>query len=243
MPEQEPDTITGNREYPIIIVQDEGRRVALVVDRIIRREEILIKSLGPSLRRLKYIAGGSIREDGQVVLVLDVAQIIQDTSRLTVRSAGGQPSTVVSPPRQRPSARKARTPKARKVVVEDRDPVILIVDDSISIRKYVSGIFAENQFQTLAAKNGLEAMEMLKKQAVDLIITDLEMPQMSGYDFIKAIRENPKISDLPIIVLTGRTGKKFEELSMDLGADAYVNKPFKDSELLQLVNKFIVRKK
>ncbi|NOX38343.1 MAG: response regulator [Calditrichaeota bacterium] len=243
MPDQEPEAIAANREYPIIIVQDEGRRVALVVDRIIRREEILIKSLGPGLRRLKYIAGGSIREDGHVVLVVDVAQIIQDTSRLTTRPLGRQDETAVSPSRPRRSTRPTRARKTRKVVVEGRDPVILIVDDSISIRKYVSGIFAENQFQTLAAKNGLEAMELLKNQSVDLIITDLEMPQMSGYEFIKAIRENPEVSDLPIIVLTGRTGKKFEELSMDLGADAYVNKPFKDSELLQLVNKFIVRKK
>ncbi len=243
MPGEEEESIAPDQEYPVIIVQDEGNRVAFIVDRIVRREEILIKSLGPGLRRLKYIAGGSIREDGHVVLVLDVAQIIEDTTRRMNRSGGIPAPTAPGPPRPRRSLRSRKPQKIRQVVVEGRDPVVLIVDDSISIRKYVSGIFTDHHYQTLVAKNGSEALNLLQKHQVDLIITDLEMPQMSGYEFIKAIREHPDLQALPVVVLTGRTGKKFEELSMDLGADAYVNKPFKDMELLQLVNKFIVRKK
>ncbi len=227
--------ISPGKEYPGIILQHEGRRVMLVVDRIIRREEILIKSIGRSLQHLKYIAGGAIMEDGQVVLVLDVAQIVQDY--IITRGEGVRSQSR----RQSRPVHKATTSQ-RKVKVVGRPPEILIVDDSVSIRKYVSGLFLEQGFKTETAANGREALEILKKRKIDLMITDLEMPHFNGYELIEAVRKEEKYQEMPIVVLTGRTGTKFEEMSHALGADAYINKPFRDQELIQKVKSFIIQK-
>ncbi len=227
--------ISPGEEYPGIILQHEGRRVMLVVDRIIRREEILIKSIGHSLQHLKYIAGGAIMEDGHVVLVLDVAQIVQEYFLRKGGSEGGRPLS------QRRKAKQPEPPRVRQVKVVGRPPVLLIVDDSVSIRKYVSGLFLEQGYKTETAANGREALEKLKKHKIDLIITDLEMPHFNGYELIETIRKDEDFQNLPIVVLTGRTGHKFEEMSHSLGADAYINKPFRDQELIQKVKSFIIQ--
>ncbi len=232
---QEPPEISPGEEYPGIILQHEGRRVMLVVDRIIRREEILIKSIGRSLQHLKYIAGGAIMEDGHVVLVLDVAQIVQDYF-IRKSSGDGTPR-----PRRRATDKRTEPPKKRQVKVVGRPPVLLIVDDSVSIRKYVSGLFLEQGFKTETAANGREALEKLRKNKIDLVITDLEMPHYNGYELIEAIRKDDNYQELPIVVLTGRTGHKFEEMSHSLGADAYINKPFRDQELINKVKEFIIQ--
>jgi chemosensory pili system protein ChpA (sensor histidine kinase/response regulator) len=231
-------SISPTINYPVIIVQDEGEKVALLVDKIIRREEILIKSLGPGLRRLKYISGGSIMGDGQVVLVLDIPQIIQDITkggsaktRAGVPASPGAASTAISP-----AAPRLRRETKR---IEGRKPVALIVDDSLSIRKYLSSLLMQKGYITDTARNGYEALELLNKQEFDIMVTDLEMPKLSGYELIETLRYDPRFTTFPIIVLTGRAGENFRQLTTELGADAYVIKPFKDRELFEQIEKFI----
>ena len=227
--------ISSTVNCPVIMVQDEGERVALLVDKIIRREEILIKSLGPGLRRLKYVSGGSIMADGQVVLVLDIQQIIQD---------------IIKGDSQRPKAAEESgstaevapaTPRLKREVkrIEGRKPVALIVDDSLSIRKYLSSLLMQKGYITDTARNGYEALELLNKQEFDIMVTDLEMPKLSGYELIETLRYDQRFTGFPIIVLTGRAGENFRQLTTELGADAYVIKPFKDRELFDQIDKFI----
>ncbi|MEZ4744810.1 MAG: Hpt domain-containing protein [Calditrichia bacterium] len=226
--------------YPVIMVQDEGNRVALLVDKIIRREEILIKSLGPGLRRLKYISGGSIMADGQVVLVLDIPQIIQDIQK--GGRAGDEPVAVPQPPpggRIIEKSAAADGPPRRKKRIEGRKPVALIVDDSLSIRKYISSLLMQKGYITDTARNGYEALELLNKQEFDIMVTDLEMPKLSGYELIETVRYDQRFNQFPIIVLTGRAGENFRQLTQELGADAYIVKPFKDRELFEQLEKFI----
>ncbi len=223
--------IAATSSYPLIIVQDEGNRSALLVDKIIRREEILIKSLGPGLRRLKYISGGSIMADGQVVLVLDIPQIISDAMKAR---AGGSAATP-APERPAPLSR----PPIEKKQVQGRKPSALIVDDSLSIRKYLSSLLMQKGFQTGTARNGYEALELLNKGQFDIMITDLEMPKLSGYELIETLRYDQRFNTLPIVVLTGRAGDNFRQLTTELGADAYMVKPFKDRELFEQIEKFI----
>ncbi len=230
--------ISAAISYPVIIVQDEGRRVALLVDKIIRREEILIKSLGPGLRRLKYISGGSIMADGQVVLVLDIPQIIHDIGKSTTGMEAAAPAAVSEPQPIRETPRPER-PLRRIKRVEGRKPVALIVDDSLSIRKYLSSLLMQKGYITDTARNGYEALELLNKQEFDIMITDLEMPKLSGYELIETVRYDQRFNQFPIIVLTGRAGENFRQLTSELGADAYIIKPFKDRELYEQIEKFI----
>ncbi len=237
MQDQPETNISASSNYPVIMVQDEGNRVALLVDKIIRREEILIKSLGPGLRRLKYISGGSIMAEGQVVLVLDIPQIIQDI----LKGAGvGQKNAADQQPE---TARAPKTgekrPYNRHKTIEGRKPVALIVDDSLSIRKYLSSLLIQKGYVTDTARNGYEALELLNKQAFDIMVTDLEMPKLSGYELIETIRYDQRFNHFPIIVLTGRAGDNFRQITQELGADGYVIKPFKDRELFEQLDKFI----
>ncbi|RMF58616.1 MAG: response regulator [Calditrichaeota bacterium] len=232
--ENKPPQLTPD-QYPVIIVQDEGNRASLLVDKIIRREEILIKSLGPGLKRLKYISGGSIMADGQVVLVLDVPQIIQDSIRGLLGASGEGEGTETLKSR----VKKSPPPSRQKKIIEGRKPAVLIVDDSLSIRKYLSSLLMQNGYKTETARNGYEALELLNKHHFDLMVTDLEMPKLSGYELIETLRYDQRFSSFPIIVLTGRAGENFRELTTELGADAYIVKPFNDRELLNQIEAFI----
>lgn len=229
--------ISAEINYPVIMVQDEGNRVALLVDKIIRREEILIKSLGPGLKRLRYISGGSIMVDGQVVLVLDIPQIIQDIIK-GVKLPAADASITRIPVKEKKASATAGGKRKRKLI-EGRKPVALVVDDSLSIRKYLSSLLMQKGFVTETARNGYEALELLNKQEFDIMVTDLEMPKLSGYELIETLRYDQRFMAFPIIVLTGRAGENFRQLTAELGADAYIIKPFKDRELFEQIDKFI----
>ncbi len=226
-------------DYPAIIVQDQGNKVALLVDKIVHREEILIKSLGRSLQRVPFITGGSVLADGKVVLVLDIPQLVKESVRKKEQGNGWRqsyettendyPEPVVTSPQK-----LAR----QKKVVENRKARILVVDDSISIRKFLANMLSLRGFEVEMAKNGYNALEFLNQQDFDLMITDLEMPHLSGYELIEQVRADSRWDPLPIIVLTGRASKHIQQLSMDLGADAFIIKPFKETELLDRINSF-----
>jgi len=236
-----PVTLVG--EYPVIIVQDEGRKVALLVDKIVHREEILVKSLGPGLRRVRYITGGSVLADGKVVLVLDVAQIVRDSFKpneteseiLVMPTAEVTEAKVVT-------SRPRKKVKARQQIIEGRKPQILVVDDSISIRKFLSSLLTQSGYEVEIAKNGYSALEKLNERDFDLVITDLEMPHMTGYELIEKIRSEDRWEQLPVIVLTGRASKHIQQVTENLGADEFIIKPFKENELLEKVSTFLVIK-
>lgn len=234
-------TVSPVADYPLIMIQDEGQRMGVLVDRIIRREEILIKSLGPGLRRLKYISGGSIMADGQVVLVLDIHQIIQDVLKTSTEKAPVEKEVpIIDVPEAEKEEAAPPVQISRIKHVSGRKPVALIVDDSLSIRKYISELLNQHGYVTDTARNGYEALELLKRQEFDILITDLEMPKLSGYELIETLRYEKRYNHLPIIVLTGRSGDSFKQLTKELGADAFIAKPFKDRELLEQLNNYIV---
>lgn len=222
--------------YPVIVVQSEGRRIGLLVDHIVRREEILIKSLGPTMQRLKFITGGCIMADGQVVLVLDIPEIIEEGLKLATRGEKDRPLISFS---QKSAEQKKGHARRSKKIIEGRKPKVLIVDDSLSIRKYLSGLLMQKGYITETARNGYEALELLNNREFDLMVSDLEMPKLSGYELIENVRGEERFADFPIIVLTGRANENIRRLTEDLGADAYIIKPFKDRELFEAIQTYI----
>ena len=229
-----------NSMYPVIIVQDEGKKAGLLVDNIVQREEILIKNIGESLQRTKFIMGGTILADGRVVLVLDIPQIVFSSLRLKERSAALLPEDfrgTIDKPQQAGGVSKKSDLEKR--VIKGRKPLILIVDDSLSVRKFLSGMLSKNNYEVETAKNGQSAIEMLAQKDYDAIVTDLEMPRLSGYELIEQIRADSRWDKLPIIVLTGRASKQIEQQSLKLGANQFVIKPFKDRDLLRKLSLYI----
>jgi chemosensory pili system protein ChpA (sensor histidine kinase/response regulator) len=175
--------------------------------------------------------------DGRVVLVIDVPQIIQETIKTKSDTVYGEP--IVARQKRDTKRISMRKKKDTQKIIEDRKPSILVVDDSLSVRKYLNGLLSEKGFSILTAKNGLEGLNLLKDKKFDLIITDLEMPQVSGYELIETIRSDEQHNETPIIVLTGRASEDFRNLTTELGANAYIIKPFKDQELFDEIEQHI----
>ncbi|OPX32313.1 hypothetical protein B1H10_07700, partial [candidate division KSB1 bacterium 4484_188] len=212
-----PRPISPVGTYPVIVVQDEGNEVSLLMEKIVHREEVLIKSLGPGMQRVPYIVGGSVLADGKVVLVLDVPQIVREAGRGESVEVALSAEDVVTVEKPEKVKEEKSTTKPRKKI-SDRKPTVLVVDDSLdslSIRKFLGGLLsnkgfevdmAKNGYHALEilnqkdflggllsnkgfevdmAKNGYHALEILNQKDFDLLVTDLEMPHLSGYELIE----------------------------------------------------------
>jgi chemotaxis protein histidine kinase CheA/ActR/RegA family two-component response regulator len=240
-PTSEPEDL--QKQYALI-VKDKEVKYALLVDKVLRREEIVVKSLGEELNNLEFISGGTILGDGKVVLILDVDGI----SRVVGREYFGKETDfaslelarqVVSEEKIEKSKPSRKTYSIKKKNISDRSPVALIVDDALSVRKFVSSVLERNKYETKLANDGKEAVGQLESNEFDVIITDLEMPEMSGFDLIEKIRGQKKYNQIPVIILTGRAGKENKEKGIKLGANAYIVKPFKENDLLKILEEFI----
>lgn len=233
--EKDKKIMLDKSRYPLINIQDEGKRIGLLVEKVLQREEILIKSLGKGLERVRFVLGGSILADGKVVLVLDIPQIVFYSLRLR-ESTFSLKSDLL----KKPKSDEKSTISSKKRSIREEKPSILIIDDSLSVRKFLSGLLTKNKFNVDVAKNGYAALEKLNQSEFDLIITDLEMPQLTGYELIEQIRSDSRWEDLPIIVLTGRASKHIEDHALKLGADEFIIKPFKEKDLIKKIKNFIV---
>ena len=192
-----------------LLVPVGGRRLALYVDRLLEAREVVIKSLGGSLRRATRYAGATLLGDGSVLLVLNPAALSYEHT--AVPHAG----------------------KATRSAVPARAPEVLVVDDSLSIRRAVSRLLQADGWTPLQARDGVEALEQLHRaeRLPDVILMDVEMPRMDGFELIGRIRVNPDYRNIPIVMLTSRAGEKHRAKAMDLGADDYLVKPCPDDEL------------
>jgi chemotaxis protein histidine kinase CheA/ActR/RegA family two-component response regulator len=204
--------IKGSDEIPIIVVDLGARKVVLAVDEILGHEEIFIKPLSKFLMGLKYYIGTTQSSNGDIRLVLDVFSLFLDDISF--------------------SGEMGRSP----VKVPD-DLKILVVDDSLSIRRYMSACLSQINCKVKTAANGMEAIQVLDKEEFNLVITDLEMPIMHGYELIERIKSTEKISHIPVVVLTSRGNEKYQTKAKELGAQGYLVKPFKDEELFKVVRK------
>jgi chemosensory pili system protein ChpA (sensor histidine kinase/response regulator) len=199
-----------------VLLRAAGKRVALQVDRLLGGREVVIKSLGRPHKRLFGVTGATLLGDGSVVLILNPVEL--------VRGAGG-PSQAPLP------ARPAQPARARDNLR------VLVVDDSPSVRRVLTMLLTGAGWQTTAAKDGLEALELLHRggDRPDVVLTDVEMPRMDGYELLATVRREPELAHLPVAVLTSRSADKHRRKALDLGASAYVVKPYQDRNLLDIL--------
>jgi chemosensory pili system protein ChpA (sensor histidine kinase/response regulator) len=229
-----------SKSYTAIIILDSGTKYALEVDKVLHREEIVIKSLGEQLSKIPFISSGTIFGDGSVALILDISAITKKVEMEYFAVSTEEEEIVVeeeSPAEEQPEAGKGKAITRKQIT--DRLPSALIIDDSLSVRKFVSSVLERNNYSTVLASNGPEALEKLESEQFDIIITDLEMPKMHGFELIEEIRSQERYDDLPIVILTGRVGREHKEKGMKLGANAYIVKPFKENDLVKTLENFI----
>ena len=227
-----------------IVLHDSGVSIVLGIEEIQGRQDIVIKSLGNMLQNVELISGGTILTNGEVGLILDYAALIHKVETEFFANLREQQLVrkIISPKRERKLTESEGFIDKGEIVptiIKGREPVVLVVDDAMSVREFITAFLQRNGFKILKASNGKEALELAKENDVDLLITDLEMPVMHGFDLIKQLRKIDKYEELPIIILTAQAGKNFQKRGAEAGANAFISKPFKEGDLLRMINAFI----
>jgi chemosensory pili system protein ChpA (sensor histidine kinase/response regulator) len=224
-----PSQMNGRRFMPVVLLGSAGANAALLVDDLIGQEEIVVKQLGDFMEKVRYFSGATISGEGNVVLILDPTYIV-GFDEFAISSTSTMESTL----KERIEVEKEAIEQA-----EDKKHKLLLVDDSISIRKFVGKLLENAGYNVDVAIDGLEALSKVEGTYYNLIITDLEMPRMHGYEFISELKNNDRYKNIPVIVLTSRAGEKHKQKAMSKGADGYIVKPFNEEILLENIGRFL----
>jgi len=189
----------------ILFLKAGEQRVAVRVDAMEGNFEAVVKNIGPQLARIAGISGATVLGDGRVVLILNPFQLAERAPRLSVEE----------------EAEDAR-----------EGSLVLVVDDSLTVRKITSRLLTREGFRVATARDGVEALEMLEKESPAIMLLDIEMPRMDGFEVARSVRGDTRYGDLPIIMITSRTAEKHRRHALELGVDAYLGKPYQEEELL-----------
>jgi chemosensory pili system protein ChpA (sensor histidine kinase/response regulator) len=223
----------------VMLLRVGDHRMALEVDEVTGQEEVVVKSLGPFLSGHELFAGVTIRGSGELVLILDVAGFVQAAHRPQQHARPALPGARVAE-RERPRPLAARAPARPAVTEHAARPAapaaavplagpplrVLFVDDSLSVRKFAELTLKALGVDVTLAVDGVDGMNKLRTHSFDLVFTDLEMPRMHGFELISELRFLPAYKDLPVIVVTSRSGQKHQQQARQVGATDYLTKPF-----------------
>ena len=203
---------------PVILVRGAEQPMALQVDNLMGSREIVVKSLGPQFSSVRGVSGATILGDGNVVVILDLPAMIR--------------SDILSE-RQRLAELAAQQQQYR----EDRPTLVMVVDDSVTVRKVTSRLLERNGMEVITAKDGLDAVAQLQDHKPDIILLDIEMPRMDGFEVASFVRHDDNLRETPICMITSRTGEKHRERALAIGVNEYLGKPFQETELLDTIKR------
>ena len=209
------------RTIPLLLVRSGEFRAAVHVDSLIGSREIVVKPVGPQLSTLRGISGATIMGDGSVILILDLGVLM----RITAVEHLPQEDEIIE--------------AVAVEVPEKRIPLAMVVDDSITVRKVTTRFLERNNFRTISAKDGVDALTQLQEQRPDIMLLDVEMPRMDGFELATNIRNDAALRHIPIIMITSRTGQKHRDRALGIGVNIYMGKPYSEAELLDNINKLL----
>jgi chemosensory pili system protein ChpA (sensor histidine kinase/response regulator) len=219
---------------PVVVFRSAGQRMAAHVDEVLGNQEVVVKNLGPQLSRLPGLAGMSVLASGAVVLIYNPVALTtfygqgvieKQNARSAAKLASGGEAPVVEEP-------------TSMFTGSNELPLVLVVDDSITVRRVTQRLLKREGYRVALANDGFQALERLREERPTLVLSDIEMPRMDGFDLVRNIRNDEKLRDLPVIMITSRIAEKHREHARQLGVDHYLGKPFVEDELLRLVRHY-----
>ncbi|MFO1467992.1 MAG: response regulator [Steroidobacteraceae bacterium] len=202
----------------VVLIRAGEHSTALVADELIGSREIVVKSVGPQISGIRGIAGATILGDGRVVVILDMGALVRSEWR----------------------ARPTET-----VVLDQRDrrTFALVVDDSITVRRVTQRLLERNGMRVMTAKDGVDAVAALQENLPDIILLDIEMPRMDGYEVAAHVRNDPRLKDIPIVMITSRVSEKHRARAIELGVNDYLGKPYQENQLLDAIEPLVNRRR
>jgi chemosensory pili system protein ChpA (sensor histidine kinase/response regulator) len=223
----EPQTKT----LPVVIFRSAAQRVAVHVDEVLGNQEVVVKNLGPQMSRLPGLAGMTVLASGAVVLIYNPVALAQVYGE-QARALGADHA---SPDVLGEGAVRVVTPAAP---VAPAVPLVLVVDDSITVRRVTQRLLTREGYRVALAADGLQALERLAEELPAVVLSDIEMPRMDGFDLARNIRGDARLAHLPIVMITSRIAEKHREHAKELGVNHYLGKPYSEEELLSLVKHY-----
>jgi len=202
---------------PLLLVRQVGQLLAIQVDQLVgSRVEIVVKPVGQQLASVAAVSGATILGDGSVMIILDMVALARQAASNLRRDVAAANT----------EKRKAQT-------------TVMVVDDSVTVRKVTTRLLERQGYAVLTAKDGVDAIAKLEDVTPDIMLLDIEMPRMDGFEVATLVRHNPRIKDLPIIMITSRTGEKHRERAFQIGVSCYMGKPFQEQELLENIHELL----
>ena len=214
------------RTLPVVVIRSAQQRIALHVDEVLGNQEVVVKNLGPQLSRLPGLAGMTLLASGAVALIYNpvaLATLYGDAARSYTRAA------------------LASTPSGEELAPADTAsaaPLVMVVDDSLTVRRVTQRLLVREGYRVVVAKDGLEALEKLAEERPAVLLSDIEMPRMDGFDLVRNIRGDARWRDLTVIMITSRIAQKHRDVAAELGVDHYLGKPYSEEDLLALVARY-----
>jgi len=220
---EQPDYSRAGQLFPVLLARTGDQSVALHVDELIGRREIVVKPVGAQISTVRGISGATILGDGRVVIILEMNSLVLGDSLFHISEAEDEELSGEEIP----------------VVDEKKETIVMVVDDSITIRKVTERMLTRHDMKVITAKDGVDAISQLQEIKPDVMLLDIEMPRMDGYEVATHVRNDPRLKDLPIIMITSRSGAKHKEKAMEIGVNKYMGKPFQEDELLENIHELI----
>jgi chemosensory pili system protein ChpA (sensor histidine kinase/response regulator) len=219
----------AGRTRAVVVIRSAQQRVALHVDEVLGNQEVVVKNLGPQLSRLPGLAGMTLLASGAVALIYNpvaLATLYGDAARAATLSSL---QAAAMPQPMQP------TPGEPKVAAA---PLVLVVDDSLTVRRVTQRLLVREGYRVVLAKDGMDALERLTEERPQVVLSDIEMPRMDGFDLVRNIRGDARLRDLPVIMITSRIAQKHRDYAAELGVDHYLGKPYSEEDLLALIGRY-----
>ena len=216
------------RTRMVVVIRSAQQRIALHVDEVGGNQEVVVKNLGSQLARLPGLAGITLLASGAVALIYNpvaLATLYGDAAREATLRAMRAPDA----PGALPAAAEPEVPQA---------PLVMVVDDSLTVRRVTQRLLLREGYRVVLAKDGLDALERLAEAVPEIVLSDIEMPRMDGFDLVRNMRADARLRNLPVIMITSRIAQKHREYAAELGVDHYLGKPYSEEELLALVARY-----
>jgi chemosensory pili system protein ChpA (sensor histidine kinase/response regulator) len=210
---------SDSRVATILFVRTGNAGAALHVETVQGNQEIVVKNTGPMLSRITGVTGATVLGSGEIVLILNPLLLSQ-------RMAAAR----VEPKVERPASAAPREPQQLTV---------LVVDDSLTVRRATERLLTREGYNVITARDGVNALEVLQKSMPHVMLVDIEMPRMDGFDLTRNVRADERLKDVPIIMITSRTAEKHRQVAFDLGVSAFLGKPYREDELLHHVRTLV----
>ncbi|HEX4233562.1 MAG TPA: Hpt domain-containing protein [Caldimonas sp.] len=217
------------RTRTVVVIRSAQQRIAIHVDEVLGNQEVVVKNLGPQLSRLPGLAGMTLLASGAVALIYNP---------VALATLYGEAAHAVMAPRT--DATRPLLPAAAPSAASAA-PLVLVVDDSLTVRRVTQRLLVREGYRVTLAKDGLDALERLAEEVPQVVLSDIEMPRMDGFDLVRNIRSDTRWRDLPVIMITSRIAQKHRDHATELGVDHYLGKPYSEEDLLALIARYITQ--